>query len=343
MKIAVYPSLKSKGNKYSELMSTAITACGYEAKDFNYRDLLTGNEWKDTDYFQFNWFENCNSLKEFTKKTLSLIFLSIKQKKIIFILHNKKVHSDTFKRRLNYSSILMKWLFRYSYKIVIHSKESINYIQGRYKHKVIYIPHPNYINTYGGIVDKPDNMQPSLSLLFLGAVRKYKNIELLIDVISKYPEGTVSLTIAGRPYPAYYEKTLGKHLKDSKNITTVFRFIEDNEIPSFLAQCDLLILPYDVKSSLNSGSIILAFSYKKTVISPKIGTLTDMQNDKFFTYEYKNEAEHIEQLHKIIDKAIELKFSNPAIFDKWGEIMYEEIKQENSMEVVQEKIKMLYS
>ena len=80
-----------------------------------------------------------------------------------------------------------------------------------------------------------------------------------------------------------------------------FKFVRDSDVPEILAACHLLVLPYNLDSSLNSGATILAFSYGRTVLSPNTGTLSDIEDKSlFFAYSYDNQAQHKEELKKQI-------------------------------------------
>lgn len=46
----------------------------------------------------------------------------------------------------------------------------------------------------------------------------------------------------------------------------------------------------------------MAFSYKKTVISPLIGTLKDIDEEFYYSYIYKDEKSHIYELYKQMDR-----------------------------------------
>jgi glycosyltransferase involved in cell wall biosynthesis len=182
-----------------------------------------------------------------------------------------------------------------------------------------------------------------LRLLFFGQIRPYKNIELLVESVARFVPDEVFLTIAGHVSSIGYAEKITQKIVDMKNITLHFAFINDNDIPLLLSQHDALIFPYDVQSSLNSGAIILACSYKKTVISAEIGTLKEIDSRYFLSYSYKNEKEHREKLTEIISRAINMKKINPQIFSEWGEQLYYNIQDNNSLQVVAEHIKQVYA
>ena len=190
------------------------------------------------------------------------------------------------------------------------------------------MPHPNYINEYGASLLKDQQADTKLKLLFFGAVKPYKNIELLIQVCNELQE--IELRIIGKPSSKEYAHSL-RQLVDSSSISLDLEFIKDEEIPGILSDCDVLVLPYSIESSLNSGTVLLAFSYRKTVICPEIGTLMDMHTQCFLSYTYENEKDHYTELKKVLEKAIEMHVQNPNQFKEWGERMFNEVEEVNAL------------
>ena len=235
----------------------------------------------------------------------------------------------------------MVLLIQYSSVIVVHSKLTEKYIfdlvpfDSKIERKIKYVPHPDYIDRYGAITEpvKIDN-DTKLNLLFMGAVKPYKNIELLIDIAKKH-QNRFNLTIAGKPIPESYGRELLKRGKDCTNILFNLDFIDDDRLSGIISNCDLFVLPYDKSSSLNSGTIMLAFSYKKSVISSEIGTVEDTEIKKInLIYNYKNAEEHLDILEYKIMEAVELKKSDNTVFLNNGQLCYDFVKKNNNSDHV---------
>ena len=69
---------------------------------------------------------------------------------------------------------------------------------------------------------------------------------------------------------------------------------------------DVLVLPYDTRSTMNSGTMLLAFSFGRTVILPNIPMAEEFDDKLFYKYAYKDEREHRQNLTKEMKRA----FSN---------------------------------
>lgn len=305
-----------------------------------------------TSIIHLNWFENVGghnylrSLYGFSKKISKLIILIIFGKKIVWTFHNKKPHD---KNNSFLSRYLMQLLAKRSHSIVIHSKDSLDLIREYYGNdvskKTFYVPHPNYVIAYGPrITSEPSKESTKLSLLFMGAVKPYKNIEILIDAIKSFDSKDVDLTIMGKPYSIEYGQMLTSYVSEMKNVKLNLQFIKDEDIPLSLAEYDLLVLPYDINSSLNSGSAILAFSYGKTVICPKIGTITDYDNtEDILSYQYDTNKDHPIELRNIISDALYKKKKDRNVLRKMGENMFRQVGNQNDPVSVANSLKHIYS
>lgn len=325
MKIAFLPYSNAENRYINIIIDILKSINGVYVYPFNLKRffLLSKDVW-GSDIVWLNWYETVTGGMYALIRIGVLFFLKLSRKKIIYTLHNKKSHES---KKVVFSNLLQTSLYFFSDIIVVHSKISKNEIPTKYYKKVTYIPHPNYIEEYGEIIT--GEQETTLKLLFLGQIKPYKNIELLISIMGKFRHNDVQLTVMGKPVSEEYKQRLNVMSKGT-DINFIFGFIDDDDISTHLANCDLLIFPYNINSSLNSGSVILAFSYGKTVICPLIGTLNDMINKKFFSYTYENEKEHEKILVEKIEEAIKLKRNNNDIFNEWGKIMYEEVSVNNS-------------
>ncbi|HLT07347.1 MAG TPA: glycosyltransferase [Cyclobacteriaceae bacterium] len=336
-------------NKYIDILVTALRKGGYVVHPL--KVLLSSKQLFDSIHLvHLNWFENVDdssyqsALKSFFRKMFVLSVIRISGKKLVWTMHNRSSHE---KRTGWISRTITRYLIKWSHKIVIHSHQSRAIMAKEYPEaleKLCYIPHPDFIDIYGP-VQKSSRLSSAgpLKLLFVGAVKPYKNIELLIQVAAKF-EDRIEVTIAGKPNTPSYGDRIKKLADSAGNVQLVPRFIPNEELPRFMAETDLLVLPYDLKSSLNSGTVILAFSYKKTVICPLIGTIEDMGEGKanVFHYSYQTDEEHADQLADQIDKAIKYKKQLPNSFNELGETVFQHISRANSKEQVTFQLLSLY-
>ena len=94
-----------------------------------------------------------------------------------------------------------------------------------------------------------------------------------------------------------------------------------------------------MKSSLNSGTIILSFSYGRTVLSPNIGTLNDIREEKlFFSYDYDTYDEHYNRLKEEILFIYEKYSGRYDDLLEVGQQCYDYIEENNSIEKTAEAL-----
>ncbi|RXG25992.1 glycosyltransferase [Leeuwenhoekiella marinoflava] len=341
MKI-VFDPIESESNQYPQMLVSGFQKQGLEVYSLN--EMLSDlNKFKSVSVVHLNWFESVKSSFAFLKKFVKLICLILGGKKIVWTMHNKTPH---IKKVFLLQKILLRILKEKADVIIIHStatKELLYKESPRFAEKTVYIPHPNYIGVYGSATQQKDFSNEPLQLLFLGAVKPYKNIELLIEAVQTFSKEEVELTIAGKCYTMEYEEFLNQKISKN-NIRTNFQFLEDGALKEALEDHELVILPYDLRSSLNSGTVILAFSYARSVICPEIGTVRDVKNKKqILGYSYGDEHEHKEQLILAIKRAINLKQKSPQVFEEWGVAMQQEMKDFNDPKLISEAFLDLYA
>ncbi len=312
-----------------------------------------------TKIFNFNWLEDCFDINaptpfkvklKYLRMSLFLTGLKLLGKKIVWTMHNKVPHEDNFKRK--YKIKLMKKLTKCADAIVVHCYESalalrdINPKVNMGKLKLIN--HPNYIYNYP--IVSAENLRDKFSFksddkvfMFFGQIRKYKNIELLIKAFNELNLPKAKLLIAGRAQNQEYREELEALIDGNENIVLNSEFIPDEEMLRYYNTADFVVLPYNKESSLNSGAAYLSFSLKKTVVCPKIGTMTQLRDNSFaYSYDYKNEEEHLVQLKNAIDLAYTDAELNADSVRLKGEAAYNYMLTEHSDDKISEDYKKLY-
>ena len=90
-------------------------------------------------------------------------------------------------------------------------------------------------------------------------------------------------------------------IKTLHNVSFQNRFIELSELKKIVKDIHLLVLPMDIKSSLNSSAAMMAFSLRRTVICPNIGTVQEYYGQNYmYTYDYQTIEEHVDQIGRYI-------------------------------------------
>jgi glycosyltransferase involved in cell wall biosynthesis len=142
----------------------------------------------------------------------------------------------------------------------------------------IVIPHGSYVGHYPDTIEREaaraqlDLPADARVLLAFGQVRPYKGLATLARTFAEMDTAGVRLVIAGRPV-AGGDAGLAE-VRDER-IRLVLRAIPDDEVQIFFAAADVVVLPY--RSVLTSGAAMLAFSFGRGVVAPRLGCLADLE------------------------------------------------------------------
>ena len=335
-------------NQYIHILVKGIEENGFAVNPLD--DLFKSRaHFQSIRLVHLNWFENLDESskgamwKSFTRKIVALLAIKASGKKLVWTMHNRLSHE---KGSGKLSNILVKLLLKSVDAVVIHCASTETFLREiypKFRSKILLIPHPHFIDVYGKALELPKNPQEPLKLLFMGAVKPYKNLELLIRVCREFGDA-IHLTIAGKPASQDYAEELRRLAFGADQIDLRLGFVEDQQIPDLIGGSDLLVLPYDMRSSLNSGTVILAFSYGRTVICPRIGTIDELAaaDSGVFSYTYASESEHESKLRYAIGHVLELKKNDPLALLQMGRTMRAHVQKANDPVVATDGLSKLY-
>jgi beta-1,4-mannosyltransferase len=113
--------------------------------------------------------------------------------------------------------------------------------------------------------------------LFFGAIRSYKNVDLLVRAFRDVKSPDAILCVVGNPNSMKLAGEIQKEASLDSRVHIKFRFVENHEVPLFLSAADLVVLPY--RDVLNSGSALMALSCNRPVLVPNLGSMSELQKD----------------------------------------------------------------
>lgn len=139
--------------------------------------------------------------------------------------------------------------------------------------KLHVIPHPSYVGAYP---DQPTQGEarrilgiddgPTLFLCF-GGLRKYKNVELLLEAFATLRCRNVMLVLAGRPADRQLAKQIETAAAGDERIRPMPMIVSDEEVPTLFAAADAAVLPRSDGGT--SGALILAVGMGLPVIAAR--------------------------------------------------------------------------
>lgn len=344
MIIAYYP-YKLKENKYVQISQDILKRCGCKIIDFEGLYKKGKKTIRKCEAVFLNWYDSIygqtdivSIKKQIFKNMIKLWILKNSGVKVVFTFHNRVPHNIDDENKERVLRSYAKWICKNSDYILVLSRNSTEHLKEYLSNhdihkKVRYIPHPNYIGVYSPAIQENIYLESEdFRILFVGRVSRYKNVDLILEIAERFQNKKIRFHIAGQCSDPVYQAEIINRASSLSNVELDLRFIEDSELEQLLRQYHIMLLPYDTKSSMNSGTVILAFSNGRTVITPEICTVQDFDLGDIYSYCYETEEEHRERLFVRVEDAYNDWMNNRADFESKGTRLLQAVKENNSPE-----------
>jgi len=246
-------------------------------------------------FFHLHWvfgftFPGNNFLSKFTSSIyyyFILLFIKICGYRIIWTVHNILPHNNLFLNDIAARRFLSKIA---SIKI-IHSPVTIEMMR-KYKFSIKnyhVVPLGNYINIYPNYISKSVARrrlkinQKAFVFLYFGKIERYKGVlNLLKQYLSLNNPNTI-LIVAGQCEDDELRYQIKKY-ENNKRIQLYINYIKDEEVQNYFNASNIIVCPFSKITT--SSTVILAFSFKKTIMYPAIGNLKDIPPNIGCKYNY---------------------------------------------------------
>ncbi|HIK06684.1 MAG TPA: glycosyltransferase [Trichormus sp. M33_DOE_039] len=201
--------------------------------------------------------------------------------KVVWTVHNYTSHNSQFPGLEQWTQQI---LLKLADRVIFHNASALKEFSQTYqldKLKTEVIPHGHYREFYNSPIDKLE-ARKGLALpldgriyLNLGTLRPYKGIERLLQVWRENRKllGETTLLIAGQALDEVYGQKLATQASETEAVILRRDFIADDRIHLYFSAADVVVFTFE--RVLTSGSIILAMSYGKPIISPRTGGIVE--------------------------------------------------------------------
>jgi len=280
------------GNPYQSLIIKHIREHGFDARPAKGAGLLTPFFNAIIDFrihiFHLHW--QHYFLLGKTKFTtilksllflLQLAFLRICGSKLVWTVHNISHHEN---KHRELELFFAKKIALLADKILVHCESAQETVQKAYnivdKNKFSITYHGNYISYYKNSISRIEariNLNLGLDdfvFLYFGLLRSYKGVLELIDSFGTISSDKTKLIIAGQPMTKDLRRQLLRRSGSNPNIRLTLEYIPEDEIQIYMNAADIIVYPF--LKILSSGSLLLAMSFGKPVIAPRIGCIKDL-------------------------------------------------------------------
>jgi beta-1,4-mannosyltransferase len=276
--------------------------------------LITGSTWIHT------------ILKTF-RSVVELMIIRILGISVVWTVHNLSSHDRMYPRWERFWRIFLSHAF--VDHLTVHCNRASEAVREKYRlgvnTPITTIFHGHYINQYQRNSSRTQARerlgieQNDIVYLFFGQIRPYKQVPYLIDIFTAMDTNRLKLVVAGNPKSDPLEKKIQEKCQKEDEISTTLKFIPDSKVKIYFQAANIVVLPY--RDIFTSGSAILAFSFARPVIAPRLGCLRELVDDEENGFLY--DPDETDGLKNSMQRAL-----IPDL-DLMGENGYEKIRQRN--------------
>jgi glycosyltransferase involved in cell wall biosynthesis len=271
-------------NPYVESLFSHISQAGSTVEAFTF-----GRAWGEQyDVLHLQWPElhlRARSLPRLLAKHLRLALtcavVRLRGGHVVWTLHNLQPHKRTHPLGEQWFRAWFSRLCSHAIALTPQGLEAARHAFPALNRKqCAVIPHGHYRDAYGPAPPRSEARERlqlprnAFVYLFFGNIRPYKNVPTLLDAFAQLDASDACLVVAGQPSAGMSAEALQARTRDAR-IRYHLRFIPDAEVPVFLAAANAVVLPFD--SIQNSGSVLLALSFHRAVLAPRLGALPEIQ------------------------------------------------------------------
>ncbi|MBV7338701.1 glycosyltransferase family 4 protein [Chloroflexi bacterium TSY] len=120
--------------------------------------------------------------------------------------------------------------------------------------------------------------QDELLFLFFGRIQPYKGVFDLIDAFEQLENPHARLLLVGKPESNEAQALLESRGRSHENIHLYLDYVANTDIQLYMNAADLVVLPF--REILTSSTVILAMSFGKAVIAPRVGCIAETLADQ---------------------------------------------------------------
>lgn len=217
---------------------------------------------------------------------LFLLLVKLFNYKLIWTAHDIVSHEKYFINDLMVSKILSKL----ANGIIVHSESTklLMSEKGFKTNKIKVISIGNYIDVYPNTISR-NEAKSELNIShgdfvfgFIGMIESYKGVDELIKSFDEINISHTCLLIAGQCRNSELARLIEEYTIKNSHIKFINKYLPDEQIQIYMNASDIFVYPF--KKITTSSSIVLAFSFRRTVIAPLIGEIIDLPSNTGLYY-----------------------------------------------------------
>lgn len=219
---------------------------------------------------------------QFLHMLLVLFLYRLIKNNIVWTVHELDAYESRHPERdAWFRSVVMKL----SCRLIVHGEHTRQVLitEHDYQRPIDVARHPSYIGCYKDEVTR-EQARAKLGLpddarvyLYFGYIKPYKGVEDLIQAFSQVGDEGAMLLIAGKPLDTSIKQNVDALAAPDTRVRTFLQYIANDDIQNYFRAADVVIFPF--RNTQTSGSLMLAMSYGRPIIAPRIATLPEYVDD----------------------------------------------------------------
>ncbi len=200
--------------------------------------------------------------------------------RIVWTVHDISHHETAYPRAERFVARQFHLL---ADAVIVHSAAAQTTMEEQWgvrrRDRTFIVPHANFIGCYPNRISRHaarsqlDLTRDALTFAFFGNVRPYKGVVQLVRAFRSLACPSARLVIAGEALHASLSREIESAIGGSSQILFHNRFVPDEAVQNYLNAADVVVFPYT--KALTSGALILAMSFGKACIAPRLGAIAD--------------------------------------------------------------------
>lgn len=275
-------------NPYVRLLADGLQAAGASVRLANGLSLpgLLVNRRRGLDVIHLHWLELLYASPRplVSAWRLGMILLTVAAARlwgirVIYTVHNLAQHEGRTPRLNDWGN---RALFRLATALHAHDAVTARAL-APWASKVYIVPHGSYIGAYPNTTDRAAARarlwlsDASAVYLFLGGVRPYKGLELLLDAFRTLDDSQARLLVVGHAHRPDYAAAIAALAERDVRVRLILRHAPDDELQFFFQASDVCLLPY--RAVTTSGAALLALSFGCPIVAPRLGPFPELAAD----------------------------------------------------------------
>jgi glycosyltransferase involved in cell wall biosynthesis/peptidoglycan/xylan/chitin deacetylase (PgdA/CDA1 family) len=291
-RVGIFP-FGSTANPYQELVARSLESQGLHVERIRGGSRffpITRALAAPIDLLHMDWphsfYTGRNTAAQWSKRAMYAMGLwQLKSRPLVWTAHNIVSHDSPDPA---YDAVMIQKLIECCDAIQVMSVAAAKLMAQTYRIPsstiVKVIPHGHYADVYANNIDRATARQKlgitpnQRVVLYSGRIRRYKGLDTLLEEFAVFCSPGDMLIVAGRnEAPAVVEQLsplIQQVEKQGAQVRLITTAVPDDQLQIYFQACDVVALPF--RNVLNSGSLLLAMSFGRCVVVPRMGSMPEI-------------------------------------------------------------------